>query len=91
MKSDTNEAKKELLSINPHALQGLHYLFGYDFQAPHTIAHIKGRYTVNSALKAVGGANHDKVITILTSKPESWLDRLNVVQVDSAEKIEIEI
>lgn len=90
MKNTTNEAKKELLIVNPHALQGLHYLFGYDFQAPHIIAHIKGRYTVNSALKAVGGADRDKVVTILTSEPRFW-NRLNIVQVDSAGKIEIEI
>lgn len=90
MENTTNEAKKELLNINPHALQGLHQLFGYDFQTPHTIAHIQGRYTVNSALKAVGGADRDKVVTIITSEPcrNDWL---NVVQVDSAGKIDIDI
>ena len=91
MVNTTNEAKKELLSINPHALQGLHNMIGYDFQQPHTIAHIKGRFTVNSALKTVGGADGGKVITILTRELGSWLDRLNIVQVDSAGKIEIEI
>ena len=90
MKNTTNEAMKELLSINPHALQGLHYLFGYDFQAPHTIAHIKGRYTVNSVLKAVGGADREKVVTLLTCEPRLW-NRLNIVQVNSTGKIEIDI
>lgn len=89
MKNTTNEAKKELLSINPHALQGLHYLFGYNFQAPHTIAHIQGPYTINKALKAVEGANRDKVVTILTCEP-SFYDRLHIVQVYSTGKIEIE-
>lgn len=89
MKNNTNEAKKELLSINPHALQGLHYLFGYNFQAPHIIAHIQGRYTVNSALKTVEGADSDKVVTILTSEP-LFYNRLHIVQVDSTGKIEIE-
>ncbi len=90
MNNITNEASKELLSINPHALQGLHYLFGYDFQSPYIIAHIQGNYTINSALKAVGGADRDKVVTILTREPRFY-DRFNIVQVDSAGKIEIEI
>ena len=67
MVNTTNEAKKELLSINPHALQGLHNMIGYDFRQPHTIAHIKGRFTVNSALKAIGGANRENVVALLAA------------------------
>lgn len=91
MENTTNEAKKELLSINPHALQGLHNMIGYDFRQPHTIAHIKGRFTVNSALKAIGGANRENVVALLAADHgRSYLDRLNLVTVDSAGRIDID-
>lgn len=91
MKNTTNEAKKELISINPHALQGLHSLIGYDFQQPHTIAHIEGRFTVNGALKAVGGADRENVVTLLAmDHSRSYLDRLNLITVDSLGRIDID-
>lgn len=91
MENTTNEAKKELLSINPHALQVLHNMIGYDFQQPHTIAHIKGRFTVNSALKAIGGANRENAVALLAADHgRSHLDRLNLVTVDSAGRIDID-
>lgn len=91
MDNTTNEAKKELLSINPHVLQGLHNMIGYDFQQPHTIAHIKGRFTVNSALKAIGGANREKVVALLAKDHgTSYLNRLNLTTVDSAGRIDID-
>lgn len=91
MMNATNEAKKALLTINPHALQGLHSLIGYDFQQPHTIAHIEGRFTVNGALKAVGGADRENVVTLLAmDHSRSYLDRLNLITVDSLGRIDID-
>lgn len=91
MENTTNEAKKALLTINPHALQGLHSMIGYDFQQPHTIARIEGRFTVNSALKAIGGANRENVVALLAmDHGRSYLDRLNLVTVDSAGRIDID-
>lgn len=91
MTNATNEAKKALLTINPHALQGLHSLIGYDFQQPHTIAHIEGRFTVNGALKAIGGANRENVVALLAmDHGTSYFDRLNLVTVDSLGRIDID-
>lgn len=91
MSNTTNEAKRSLLTINPHALQGLHSLIGYDFQQPHTIARIKGRFTVNSALKAIGGANRKNVVALLAMDHGcSYLDRMNLVTVDNLGSIDIE-
>lgn len=91
MSNTTNEAKKALLTINPHALQGLHSLIGYDFQRPHTIARIEGRFTVNSALKAIGGAKRENVVTLLVmDHARSYLDRLHLVTIDHAGRIDID-
>ena len=91
MNNTTNEAKKELLSINPHALQGLHSLIGYDFQQPHIISRIAGRFTVNSALKAIGGASLENVVALLAmDHGKSYLDQMNLVTVDSAGRIDID-
>lgn len=91
MKNATSEAQKALLTINPHALQGLHSLIGYNFQQPHIIARIEGRFTVNSALKTVGGANRENVVALLVADHgKSYLDRLNLVTVDSAGRIDID-
>lgn len=90
MMNATNEAKKALLTINPHALQGLHSIIGYDFQHPHIIAHIEGRFTVNGALKSVGGADRENVVTLLAmDHSRSYLDRLNLITVDSLGRIDI--
>ena len=91
MENTTSEAKKALLAINPHALQGLHYLIGYDFQQTHAIARIQGHFTVNSALKAIGGANHENVVALLvTDHGKSYLNMLKLVTVDHTGKIGIE-
>ena len=91
MKNATNEAKKALLTIAPHALQGLHSLIGYDFQRPHTIAHIDGRFTVNGALKAISGADRENVVALLCmDHGRSHLDRLNLVTVDHLGRIDID-
>ena len=91
MNNITNEATKALLTINPHALQGLHSIIGYNFQQPHTIARIEGRFTVNSALKALGGANRENTISILCmDHRSSYWNSLYIVTVDSAGKIDID-
>lgn len=81
---NTIEAKKALLKINPHALQGLHNLVGYDFQQRHVIRHIEGRFTLNSALKAVGTMDGEKkTVSILCMDHDcTWRDRLTLVTIE---------
>lgn len=84
MYNSTIEAKKALLKINPHALQGLHNLVGYDFEQRHTIRRIEGRFTVNSALKAVGTMDGEKkTVSILCMDHGcTWRDRLSLVTIE---------
>lgn len=86
---NTNENKKNLLTVNLHALQGLHSLIGYDFEKPHAIAHIHGRFTVNNALQAIGGADRDNTVALLVRDSAGvCYDKLHVVTIDSIGRIE---
>lgn len=89
----TEKAKKSMLSINPKALQGLHVLLGFDFQTPHTIAHIKGAFTVNAALKAAGmnGADAGQAVALLVIGHESkYTQGMHLATVDGAGRLNID-
>lgn len=45
--------KKELLSINPHALQFLHAFHGFDGESPYTIIKTAGRFTHKQIMKQI--------------------------------------
>lgn len=45
--------KKEILAFNRHALQFLHHAKGFDFEKPHTIHRIVGRFTFNQIRKMI--------------------------------------
>lgn len=44
---------KELLTINPRALQFLHSAKGFDFEAPYFFQRVEGRFTYNGIVKAI--------------------------------------
>ena len=62
------EKKKELLSVHPHALRGLHNIFGFDFQQPHDVLYMAGNYTVKKIEKAAAAAGYgeESAIVLLT-------------------------
>ena len=65
---NTKENKKTLREANKNTLRGLHYYFGFDFQAPHKILYLAGNYTVKKIEKAAAAAGFsaDAEIVILT-------------------------
>jgi hypothetical protein len=51
------DAKKELLQTNNKALKYTSETFGYDFQKPHKIVGMLGKFTANSIEKIIGSSN----------------------------------
>jgi hypothetical protein len=51
------DAKKELLQTNNKALKYISETFGYDFQKPHKIVGMLGKFTANSIKKIIGSSN----------------------------------
>ena len=49
----TNVCVKALLSENRKALQGLHAVFGYNFQEPFRMLPVFGKFTIRSVYSAL--------------------------------------
>lgn len=79
------EKKKELLSVHPHALRGLHNIFGFDFQQPHAVLYLKGNYTVKKIEKAAAasGYGEESAIVLLTRSNgrRAWNRDFSVVEI----------
>lgn len=79
------EKKKELLSVHPHALRGLHNIFGFDFQQPHDVLYMAGNYTVKKIEKAAAAAGYgeESAIVLLTrsNSRRAWNRDFSVVEI----------
>lgn len=79
------EKKRELLSVHPHALRGLHNIYGFDFQQPHTVLYMAGNYTVKKIEKAAAAAGYgtDAEIVLLTRSNgrRAWNRDFSVVEI----------
>lgn len=68
------DVKKELLQTNRKSLKYISEVYGYDFQKPHKITGILGKFTANSIKKITG---NDNAILLLTDD-----NCLNVVELN---------
>jgi hypothetical protein len=68
------EAKKELLQVNKKALKYISEVFGYDFQKPHKIIGILGKFTANSIEKITGDSN---ALLLITDDDDMNIVKLN--------------
>ena len=68
------EAKKELLQTNKNALKYLAEYYGYDFQKPHKVVGILGKFTANSVEKAI---ENSKALLLIIYDDEMKAVRLN--------------
>ncbi len=61
-----NNLTKELLQLAPHAFVTLHNVMRFDFEKDFKIVRLDGRFTINSAIKAIGTDNF--AVLIKTNK-----------------------
>lgn len=78
--AETTRATKNLLKINPHALQFLHHAAGFDFEKPHTIQEKKGNFTEKTILKETQGENLIISLIIKKKSVADW-DRVRLYYV----------
>lgn len=64
--------KKEILEFNRHALQFLHRAAGFDFEKPHTIHRINGRFTFNQVRKLIPDGCTAALLIRLHDKDLRW-------------------
>lgn len=85
---------KKLLKLNSKALQGLHYIKGYDFTKPFDIVSGDGSFTLNKIIKecfALGIDTENTVATLLVKHNKSALfhNELHIVDIPSFYKFRI--
>lgn len=66
-----NHDKILLLSKNPKALQFLHVAAGFDFQAPHTVTRLCGRFTARTVVQEIP-AGHVAALLLEVSKEHRY-------------------
>lgn len=85
---------EKLLKLNSKALQGLHYVKGYDFTKPFDIVSGDGSFTLNKIIKecfALGIDTENTVATLLVKHNKSALfhNELHIVDIPSFYKFRI--
>lgn len=79
--------KKMLLTENPKALQYLHSVYGFDFEAPHFIGTIPGRFThkiVTDMIRANIGPEYTAAILVKPVRKWSHREKLHHVAVGAS-------
>lgn len=78
--------KKEILAFNRHALQFLHHAKGFDFEKPHIIHRIDGRFTFNQVRKMIPDGSTAALLIRLHDDNSRWVSTDNIIYATLTDK-----
>ena len=91
---DKNATIKALLSDSKNAFRSLHSIFGMDFEAPYSIMHFPGKFTVKQVVKlaAANGYTENCLLLVLTRDiyKVNWENRYRLAAINADGNIDID-